>query len=223
MYYNAFVLRNDKTTKAFYNASAYTKAENKGIKSFLEYLRSNRTNSGLSQKIEQAVDKARKLERWRMEYMTWNLAITDAEKRAAKEGMARGLEEGNQKKALEHTPSASTSKLITAIAACEIFGSKDKLKVGNELKMVAWDASRAGFAKGEKMSLKQALSGLFSPLAAASFLVFTLLYTPCVAAISAVKREMGSGWHALAVAAFQTTVAWCMAFLLFQLGSMMIH
>ena len=101
MYYNAFVLRNDKTTKAFYNASAYTKAENKGIKSFLEYLRSNRTNSGLSQKIEQAVDKARKLERWRMEYMTWNLAITDAEKRAAKEGMARGLEEGNQKKALE--------------------------------------------------------------------------------------------------------------------------
>lgn len=37
--------------------------------------------------------------------MTWNLAITDAEKRAAKEGMARGmargLEEGNQKKALE--------------------------------------------------------------------------------------------------------------------------
>lgn len=96
---------NDKTTKAFYNASAYTKAENKGLKSFLEYLRSNRTNSGLSQKIEQAVDKARKLERWRMEYMTWNLAITDAEKRAAKEGMARGmargLEEGNQKKALE--------------------------------------------------------------------------------------------------------------------------
>ena len=68
-----------------------------------------------------------------------------------------------QKKALEHTPSASTSKLITAIAACEIFGSKDKLKVGNELKMVAWDASRAGFAKGEKMSLKQALSGLLLP------------------------------------------------------------
>ena len=61
-------------------------------------------------------------------------------------------------------------------------------------------------------TLPQALSGLFTPLAAASFLVFTLLYTPCVAAIGAVKREMGSGWHALAVAAFQTTVAWIMAF-----------
>ena len=72
-------------------------------------------------------------------------------------------------------------------------------------------------------TLPQALSGLFTPLAAVSFLVFTLLYTPCVAAIGAVKREMGSGWHALAVAAFQTTVAWIMAFLLFQLGSIFIH
>lgn len=72
-------------------------------------------------------------------------------------------------------------------------------------------------------TLPQALSGLFTPLATASFLVFTLLYTPCVAAIGAVKREMGSGWHALAVAAFQTTVAWIMAFLLFQLGSIFIH
>ena len=72
-------------------------------------------------------------------------------------------------------------------------------------------------------TLPQALSGLFTPLAAASFLVFTLLYTPCVAAIGAVKWEMGSGWHALAVAAFQTTVAWIMAFLLFQLGSIFIH
>lgn len=71
-------------------------------------------------------------------------------------------------------------------------------------------------------TLPQALSGLFTPLAAA-FLVFTLLYTPCVAAISAVKREMGSGWHALTVAVFQTGVAWIMAFLLFQIGSIFIH
>ena len=41
-------------------------------------------------------------------------------------------------------------------------------------------------------TLPQALSGLFTPLAAAAFLVFTLLYTPCVAAISAdvYKRQM---------------------------------
>ncbi len=73
-------------------------------------------------------------------------------------------------------------------------------------------------------TLPQALSSLFpSTLSAAAFLVFTLLYTPCVAAIGAVKREMGSGWHALAVAAFQTGIAWIMAFLLFQIGSILIH
>ncbi|MDD3192675.1 MAG: ferrous iron transport protein B [Oscillospiraceae bacterium] len=72
-------------------------------------------------------------------------------------------------------------------------------------------------------TLPQALAGLFTPLAAAAFLVFTLLYTPCVAAIGAVKREMGSGWHALAVAIFQTGVAWVMAFLVFQLGRLFIH
>ena len=73
-------------------------------------------------------------------------------------------------------------------------------------------------------TLPQALSSLFpSTLSAAAFLVFTLLYTPCVAAIGAVKREMGSSWHALAVAAFQTGMAWIMAFLLFQAGSFLIH
>lgn len=38
-----------------------------------------------------------------------------------------------------------------------------------------------------------ALSSLFSPLSAVSFLVFTLLYTPCVAAVAAIRRELRSG------------------------------
>ena len=45
-----------------------------------------------------------------------------------------------------------------------------------------------------------ALGSLFSTVTAVSFLVFTLLYTPCVAAISAVKRELRSGWKAAGVA-----------------------
>ena len=42
--------------------------------------------------------------------------------------------------------------------------------------------------------LGAALSTLFTPLTAISFLVFTLLYTPCVAAVAAIKRELNSGW-----------------------------
>ncbi|MEG0804181.1 MAG: ferrous iron transport protein B, partial [Pygmaiobacter sp.] len=66
--------------------------------------------------------------------------------------------------------------------------------------------------------LSVALSAIFTPLTAFVFLIFTLLYTPCVAAIAAVKREMHSGLAALAVAAFQCAIAWLVAFGVFQMG-----
>ena len=61
-------------------------------------------------------------------------------------------------------------------------------------------------------ALGPALYTLFTPVSAISFLVFTLLYTPCVAAIAAVKRELESGWLALGVVILQCVVAWLAAF-----------
>lgn len=61
-------------------------------------------------------------------------------------------------------------------------------------------------------ALGPALHTLFTPVSAISFLVFTLLYTPCVAAIAAVKRELESGWLALGVVVLQCVVAWLAAF-----------
>ena len=55
------------------------------------------------------------------------------------------------------------------------------------------------------------------PLAAASLLVFSLLYTPCVAAIASVKRELGSRW-ALGVVAWQCAVAWVVALVVRLVG-----
>lgn len=52
-----------------------------------------------------------------------------------------------------------------------------------------------------------ALSGLLSPAGALSFLVFVLLYTPCVAAVSAVRRELGGAW-ALGMVVGQCLLAW---------------
>ena len=63
-----------------------------------------------------------------------------------------------------------------------------------------------------------ALGALFTPVSAASFLAFTLLYTPCVAAISAVKRELRSGWKAAGVALAQCAVAWAVSFLVYCLA-----
>ena len=61
-------------------------------------------------------------------------------------------------------------------------------------------------------ALGPALHTLFTPVSAISFLVFTLLYTPCVAAIAAVKRELESGWLTLGVVILQCVVAWLAAF-----------
>jgi len=57
-----------------------------------------------------------------------------------------------------------------------------------------------------------ALNMLFTPFTALVFLIFTLLYTPCVAAIAAVKRELGGGRAALGVVLMQCGIAWVVAF-----------
>ncbi len=66
-----------------------------------------------------------------------------------------------------------------------------------------------------------ALGGLFSPLTAVSFLVFTLLYTPCVAAVAAIRRELGSGLKTLGVVLMQCGVAWIAAFVALRLGALL--
>ncbi|MBU5451022.1 ferrous iron transport protein B [Acetivibrio sp. MSJd-27] len=70
--------------------------------------------------------------------------------------------------------------------------------------------------------LPSALAAIFTPLAACSFLIFTLLYTPCVAAVNAVRREMGGARYALMVVLFQTGIAWIAAFAFYQLAGLLL-
>lgn len=65
-----------------------------------------------------------------------------------------------------------------------------------------------------------ALTSGITPLSAASLLVFCLLYTPCVAAIASIKRELGSKW-AISVVILQCAIAWIAAFLIYLIGSWM--
>lgn len=69
--------------------------------------------------------------------------------------------------------------------------------------------------------LPDGISSYYTPLSALSFLVFTLLYTPCVAAVAATRREMGSLQWTVAAVAFQTLVAWSMSALVFQAGHLL--
>ena len=63
-----------------------------------------------------------------------------------------------------------------------------------------------------------ALTSLFTVRSAVSFLVFTLLYTPCVAAIATIRRELGSRWATLGVVVMQCTVAWVVSFLAYTVA-----
>lgn len=65
------------------------------------------------------------------------------------------------------------------------------------------------------------LTAVLTPLAAASLLVFCLLYTPCVAAIAAIKRELGGKW-AVAVVMLQCLIAWVCSFLVYTAGSLFL-
>ena len=64
------------------------------------------------------------------------------------------------------------------------------------------------------------MTAALSGLTAISLLVFCLLYTPCVAAIATIKRELGGLW-ATGVAVFQCAVAWVVAFVVYTGGSML--
>ena len=62
-----------------------------------------------------------------------------------------------------------------------------------------------------------ALATAFTPLAGACLLVFCLLYTPCVAAIASINRELGGKW-ALGIVVGQCAVAWIVAFIVRCVG-----
>ena len=65
-------------------------------------------------------------------------------------------------------------------------------------------------------NLSSALGSVFNPITAVSFLVFTLLYTPCVAAVATIRRELGSAVKTIGVVIMQCSVAWLTAFVIYS-------
>ncbi len=95
----------------------------------------------------------------------------------------------------------AASALITGFSAKEAVVSTLSILTGSSLE-----------------TLPAVLSGMFSPLSALSFLVFTLLYTPCVAAVGAMNQELGKKSSTLGVVITQCAVAWFAAFLVYTIG-----
>ncbi len=83
--------------------------------------------------------------------------------------------------------------------------------------------STLGVLTGSSMSgLSETLGQIFTPVSAVSFLVFTLLYTPCVAAVATIKRELGSALKTFGVVCMQCGVAWLAAFVVYQILRLVI-
>lgn len=81
----------------------------------------------------------------------------------------------------------------------------------------------AGVAEAteEDPTLITTIQSMFTPASAYAFMIFTLLASPCFAAIGSIRREMGS-WHWTFFALlYQTGLAYCMALLIYQIGSRM--
>ena len=112
--------------------------------------------------------------------------------------------------------------LITGAAAKEVvvstmgvlFGSshyhdtKGPQTLGVRLQQATWPDGTFGGRK------------LFTPLAGISYLLFILIYMPCVAVVATVNRESGSWKWALFLITYTTMLAWILSFAVFQLGSL---
>ena len=86
--------------------------------------------------------------------------------------------------------------------------------------VVATFGTLAGLEEDDEEGITQLVHDTFTPLSAFSFMAFTLLYTPCFAAIGAIKQETNSYKWALIMCAITLVTAYIVSFLIFQIGGL---
>ncbi len=110
--------------------------------------------------------------------------------------------------------------IITGLAAKEIVISSMGVLYQSDL-----EADETSVSLQKKLQEQTFTSGshagqkVFTPLIAYSFMLFILIYFPCVAALSAIRREAGTKW-AVFTALYTTSLAWLVAFIVYRVGGM---
>jgi ferrous iron transport protein B len=98
------------------------------------------------------------------------------------------------------------------------FGTAVRASIGNVVGTFGFSSMSFEDEEAADSPLKIAVRSAFTPLTALGFMIFVLLYMPCVVVAIAMRQEFG-GWKWFGVAfAYQTVLAWGMAFLVFQVG-----
>lgn len=106
--------------------------------------------------------------------------------------------------------------LVSGVAAKEIVVSTiGVLYAGDE---TAADGSDSETSGAEPLSERLAASGDFTPASALAFLVFILIYFPCIATVSAIASEAGWRWATLSIV-YNTLLAWIVSFVVYHLAN----
>lgn len=82
------------------------------------------------------------------------------------------------------------------------------------------EAEVSAATEGEKSNLSARIAQTITPLTAVSYMLFVLIYFPCVATLAAIRQESGQWKWALFSAGYTTLLAWLVSFAVFQIGSM---
>lgn len=111
--------------------------------------------------------------------------------------------------------------IITGLAAKEIVVGSMGVLYQSDLEADENSANLQEKLKTQKFTSGDKVGQLvFTPVVAYSFMIFVLLYFPCFAALAAIRREAGTKWAALS-AVYTTGVAWIVAFVVTQVGSLL--
>lgn len=78
----------------------------------------------------------------------------------------------------------------------------------------------AAATDGESSTLSARIAKTITPLAAVSYMLFVLIYFPCVATLAAIKQESGKWRWALFTAVYTTALAWLVSFAVYQIGNL---
>ena len=90
---------------------------------------------------------------------------------------------------------------------------------------VIYGQTDTGIGLGEKLKLQEYTDGskVYTPMAALSFLVFILIYFPCIAVVVAVAKESGKAIYALFLVVYTSLLAWTLSFAVYQIGQLLLN
>jgi hypothetical protein len=211
--------------------------ENQSILGNKQFLEAIASKTGISLEkggaVNQAVAKVRNLVMEEAKLITKDARQTVKETETAKlKGHEKAsdseepVETGGSKKSNSPETGSLDFKAETENATSKLFvntsNGEKQATAGITAKEAVISAMQVLYGAGSAFDLQSTLSQVFTPLSAFAFLVFVLLYTPCVAAIAATRREMANTRSTVYTIIFQTGTAWIVSFLIFQIGRLIL-